>query len=467
MGADLMQLPGYLQIEDTDRCVVLLDNAMTVALSRNDPTCAWRIDQECAECYCPSAGCGVTDIEDTPWHNPNVPASTEFFGLYGSLRVNQPPATTTVTATGATQTAPLKQMTFVGAVIACTSRGAVYGRQWVQDQLEPLCRPCDARRATFSLWCPDELCDYDPDDTTQAPELIEVDWTQIAGIDGCEEPEPLGPTPDPVDPFDDGRRTLADITLIPGSFQDLESEPLPTCHGVRVTFQFALRSSEVFQAPKEICVLRPPAEDEPQPCCFPLVWDLSGTDADCECPVDCACAPEPEPDCTLRANTLPDGAAECNYSTPLCARTYACLSAPFSTPNAVPEIQLTAGLQPIRNAMVTIWDAVAGLPNPSTPEGLAVYSEREPVTPPALIAYVPPQATLTLDGLLGRETVLCPGQLEPVAADVVECGGTKYTHPTLCCGRRYWIALEVECCDHETSQFDWELRTRINGVGRL
>lgn len=463
-----MQLPGFLQIEDSrNGCVVLLDNAMTVALANNDPSCVWQMEQECTECFCPAASCGVTEIEDTPWYSPDLPASTEFFGLYGSLRVNQPAASTTVTATGATQTAPLKQLTFVGAIIACTSRGAIYGRQWVQDQLEPLCVPCDNRRAEFNLWCPDELCDYDPDAVQGGPEVMAVDWSTVAGIDGCEPAEPLGPTPDPVDPYDTGLRTLADITLIPGSFQDLDSEPLPTCHGVRVTFQFALRSSEIFQPPKEVCEMRPPAADEPQPCCFPLVWDLCDPVEPCGCPIDCDCYDEPtEEDCTLRSNSLPDGAAACTYSTPLCAKTFACLTAPFSSPVAVPEIEITAGLTPLRNVMVTVWEAVAGLPSPSTPEGLSVYASRAPVADPALIAYIPAQATLTLDGLLGRESVLCAGTTEPEPADVVACGGVKYEHPALCCGRRYWVALEVECCDDNDGN-DWVVRTSINGTSRL
>lgn len=463
-----MQLPGFLQIED-DRngCVVLIDNAMTVALANNDASCVWQMEQECTECFCPSASCGVTNIEDAPWYSPDLPASTEFFGLYGSLKVNQPAAATVITATGATQTAPLKQLTFVGAIIACTSRGAIYGRQWIQDQLDPLCRPCSDRRAVFNLWCPDELCDYDPDATLDEPEIMEVDWTQISGIDGCDPADPLGPTPDPVDPYDTGERTLSDIALVPGSFQDLESEPLPTCHGVRVTFQFALRSSEVFQSAKEVCLLRPPAEEECQPCCFPLRWDLCDNPEPCGCPTDCDCyTPVPIEDCSLRTNTLPDGAAECRYSTPLCARTYACLTAPFSWPVAVPEIAITAGLEPLRNVMVTIWEAVAGLPSPNTPSGLELYTAREPAGEPALISYIPPQSTLTLDGLLGRESVLCAGKAEPEPADVAGCGGTRYSHPTLCCGRRYWIAIEVGCCDDEPP-IDWELRARISGVSRL
>ena len=458
-----MDLAGYIELVEPDgRCTVLVDNWMTSVLSRNDSASLWQLDSECAECVCEASSCGVDVVEDAPWFDPSRPGARDFFGLYGSVRLAQPSSTNTVTASGTIVTAPLKQLTFVGVLAAKSARGAAFGMDWLSSRLEPLCAPCDGRTVAVQLWCPDEVCNDTPGVDTV--ELGVSDWC-LDGINGCGEALPLGATPDPQMINDYGRRELTRVNYVSGSLVEIDdaAAPLPACHGLRVTFTFEVQSAERFLPSSGGCVMHAPTECDNLPCCTELMWNLDPVAECASCPTDCACDPLVEELPSGAVDLLADGTAECRYSTPLCSNTFACLTAPFAQENAVPTVTITAGLEDLHNVSVTIWEARPGLPNPTTAEGFEFYEQIPPVVDRALIYRVPAQSTLVLDGKEKREYLYCVGDNEPTPFPVVRCGNRRYRHPVLCCGKRYWVAFEVDCAQGG----DWRVDVDVNGFERV
>ena len=270
-----------------------------------------------------------------------------------------------------------------------------------------------------------------------------VDWQQTIGLDGCTDPALLGPNYDPGVIVDNGQRSLLKVRYMPASFQELEQD-MPTCFGMRVTFGFEIQSGDAYRPPTGGCVLSGPDSDV-RPCCVPLSWEMEPDPDDCGCVTPCACNPVLDVGLPGSWNTLPDGAAECAYSTPLCSETYAMLLGPFPDEYARPIIRLTAGSTPLENVSVWIWEAVEGLPSPMTPLGQEIYGNgRAPEVEPALIRLVGANSSVVLDGRDRTETAYCPGSA-PQPAIVSGCGGSRYQHARLCCGKRYWVAVEVPC----------------------
>ena len=459
-----MDTTGYLVIDG----VPLIDPASTAALAAADPGCRWQVNSECPECHCQAHSCEWGTISEAPWYDAAVPGSSEFFGLYGTLTLGQPVGTTVVTGTGARATAAPKELTFVGLLVACTARGAVYGRDWVARTLEPLCSPCSTRTAEFGLWCPDTVCD--PDTTCPDPPepLSPVDWSTIVGIDGCEDPELLGPKPDTPTLVDDGLRTVTGVRYNPGSFTELPdlASPLPSCHGLRVTFSFTLSCPEAVTGSSQVCVMEAPLATDPTPCCVGLTFNIGTEDETCGCPTPCACPTVtvgPSIEGSPSPRTGSTGTDLCRYSTPLCSKTFACLVDPFGWQNAAPIIEITAGTEPLRNVSITWWEAVQGLPSPATPTGLDYYLQRVPVADPALIADVPARSTVVIDSARQTEELWCPGS-DPTAARVEACGGRRYRHHTLCCGSRYWVAVEIDCANPSEA---WRVDVSLAGLERI
>ncbi len=459
-----MDLVGYLELESDDGCRVVVDNYSTSQLVAADTGASWELIDECPECVCPTASEGMTDITEAPWYDVNRPQSREFFGLFGSLRLAQPGAQTVFTGNGSEVVAPLKQLTFDGVVVARTTRGAQYGLDWLSRVLEPDCGGCGGVTARVALWCPDELCFGDA--ITVDPVVVTEDWC-LTGLQGCDPADPLDATPDPADINDNGIRQIPDVRYIPGSLVEIEDagSPLPTCHGVRVTFAFAVQGSDRFAPIPGGCLMLSPQEGDctDAVCCSDLVWDMTAVlEDDCGCVTACDCAPVVVEAPPGAVDLLADGAAVCSYSTPLCSQTYACLTSTFSHQNAVPTIAITAGTEDLYNVSVTIWRARAGLPSPTTVEGFGFYNQIDPIVDRALIHRIPAQSTLTLDGGQRRELLSCAGE-DPVPYPVVRCGGRRYEHPVLCCGERYWVGLEVGC--EQTG--GWEMLTTLSGVERV
>ena len=462
-----MQTAGFLQVNDpVNGCRVLVDNWMVGKLSASDPACVWQLNNECPSCGCSSLTCGVEQIEETWWYDPARPASKEFYGLYGAVSISQPAPSVTTTGTGTIAEAPLKQLTFVGAIIACTARGAAFGQDLIAGILEPFCRPCAGRDLEIGLWCPDNNCDP-PGSELLIPDGPDVvDWSSIDGITGCGNAALLDPTPDPTPWYDNGLRVLPAATYNTGSFTELSdsSGSIPVCHGMRVTFSFSLGSGEGFRKHGPTCIMNAPVEEEPEPCCLPISWDLNPPEQQCGCPLPCDCETQSFGP-TLERSPSPRvrvGGQECGYSTPLCSQTFACLTETVPSPGGTLSIRVTAGQTELRNASITVWEARPGLPSPSTPEGLGVYEAFDPIADAALISYVPPGGTVTIDGVSESEWLDCPRLRDQQDADVSRCGGRRFRHSRLCCGRRYWVAVEVEC-----DSTGWSVETDVFTPERL
>lgn len=455
-----MNTTGFLQINDPDggQCVVLVDNYMTAQIVKNSPS-RWEVINECQDCACAEHSCGVEDVTDAPWYDANRPASAEFFGLYGTLSIAQPPAAAGGIA-GET-VAPLKTLTFVGLLAASSARGAAFGKDWVDRALQPLCRPCESRTAEVGLFCPCE------DETiVDQGEPVPRDWSTVVGIDGCDDPEPLGETPAAIAPTDNGLRTVLEVNYNNGSFVELPSGGIfPNCYGLRVTFSFTLGVGEAMTDVLHTCIMEGPNEGDPTPCCTAVTFDLEPEADDCGCPTPCECvqpsgAPSIEGSPSPRINY---GGQDCTYSTPMCAQTFACLTPALSPQGLRSRIRIEAGETELRDVAVLVWEAVPGLPDPTTPRGLELYLERETIGVPALISRIPAGSTAVIDGAAERDYLECPGISDRQGTPVTACGGRSFRHAELCCGRRFWFALELPC----GAPTDWRMTVELVALDRI
>ncbi len=471
----MAELEGYLQLRDEfGNCSEIVHNCRTLAYLRNSGA-GFRPADVCVDCCCDSIDqCEYTTPGDAdepaPWYDPILPASGEFLGLWGSLNLAPPTADDGVVGN--------KTLTFTGMLLSTTKRGKAFGMEWLSNALAPFCTSCTGREMTVFTHCPsrcdDATSDFaDAQDEANAePEEPNIlDLSNLFDAEGCEvegADDPLEPGPD-VEPLDDtGQRDILRVQYVNGSLQELEAD-FPDCYGCRVTFQFELLDTETFLEGVEICEISP--EDSPDqrvPCRRICVTtdDFSDVDPCDVCGPRCDCvAVEPDTlEGSATSNTLADGAAECRYSAPILCKRYACLIDEFPNSQAVPVVSIYAGSQDLENVSVSIMRAVTGLPNPMTATGGEVYGVRDAEST-ALITRVPAGSTMTLDARSGQSYLDCPGFARQSAAPLVSaCGNRKYRHPRLCCGNRYWLAVELDC--YTTTHDDWRVFGSIHGVER-
>ena len=143
---------------------------------------------------------------------------------------------------------------------------------------------------------------------------------------------------------------------------------------MRVTFSFTVRVAEAVTDPLHTCIIRPPTDGN-EPCCVDIGWNLDADTTDCGCPTDCDCVTTPLGSQIVDSPSprVAFGNQICDYSTPLCTQTWACLTTAVSHPNIRPRIRIEAGGTELRNVAVFIWEAVPGLASPNTPTGFEQY----------------------------------------------------------------------------------------------
>ena len=470
----MAELEGYLRISDQfGNCTELINNCRTLAYLANTPLPSFRPAVVCEDCCCPSIDDNATHTtpdnidEPAPWFDPLDPATTEFFGLWGSLNLAQPPLEDGIV--------PPKTITFSGVLLSGTKRGRMFGARWIEEQLNPLCVSCSGRAVTVYTYCPDDSCISEqnpipqPDPPEPEPDLLDI--SNIFDADGCEidgADLPLEPAGELAELVDTGQRDLLRVQYVAGSLQELEAD-FPDCYGSRITFQFELLDSETFLEGTPICQISPSdfGDGLDVPCRRICIDEPAPSLESCgACGVPCEC----ETDYTIivdgsaASNVLPDGAAECRYSAPLSCRRYACLTEPSPLNQVTPVMSLFAGSQDLENVSITVYQAVTGLPNPMTSLGAEIYGTRQPEST-ALISRVPAGSTLALDGRDSSLTLNCPGFPPASGSPLVStCDGRRYRHPRFCCGLRYWIIIEVDC--YTTFHDDWRLTGAVHGVSR-
>ena len=108
---------------------------------------SWRV-ADCDDCCCADVDPGNDDVTSSPWWDQLIPASSEYLGLWGRLTLG-PAGAGDLAATAA----PPQYLTFSGAIIATSERGAQFGEAWIRSQLTPDCVVCDGQTATYQLFC--------------------------------------------------------------------------------------------------------------------------------------------------------------------------------------------------------------------------------------------------------------------------------------------------------------------------
>lgn len=399
----------------------------------------WKIS-DCDDCCCPQLDPGG-GIADAPWHDPTVPASADFLGLHGSLELASPPNQTTVSSDGSTTAAIPKQLTFIGAIISKSAEGTVFGEQWIERQLLPDCPACDGRPVRFYMFCQDSAPADVPPVGQQIPDP-NAGWEEPCGGCGCddlgsENIERLLDAPRPV-ANDNGGRDLLRVRYNPGSFSQLPTEdgtPIPYCAGKAVTFSFTVLESSQYLDPVEACRFNSEEHPIDYDRCYTDEWSTPEPD-----PVITGkpgCEPPPTPQITTEnqhfETLAEDYTLACRWSAPLATHRIACLTPFFAGDEADVIIRFNPGDKDACNVAITMWEAAIGWPHPANPAGRQVYPIASAVSR-AEISWVPSGETITLDG---RTSVTTPG--------VTGCSGGVYRQSSVPCGRRYWVALDIDC----------------------
>lgn len=441
--------------------IELISNCRTLNnIATTDPTCgtAWNIG-DCDSCCCEHLDPGGR-LEDSPWFDRLVPASGEFMGLFGDLTLG--PA-----GVGSDGAAPPRYITFAGAVVSSTERGAVFGEQWLREQLTPTgCSICGGRSATYSLFCGEA----NPAPPCPPPNPIPDPSVGFAGPCCYGEPEALGAAPDAWQLIDDGTRTVSRVSYVAGSLAPTTGEgEMPACYGRRVTFSLLVESSEQYGAPI-------------------MAGSVGGTSAPWEC---CECAPVHfsaplpemvEPDCLVPPGAVrprpyvistvdtaapvlsevDDLRAPLQWSAPLSAWRAGMLTpvTPFGFADL--EIVIYAGATAVTNVSVGIWAAKTGWPHIAHPAARSLYLPESGAI--ARITHIPAGGTLTLDGRGSRQTLYCNGRDVDAARIVSRQSGGLWRSPIVECGRRQWVAIDFDCLTPPDNEWRMDVRLHPRSV---
>lgn len=385
-------------------------------------------------CFCETIPEAVGDDPYTtpaddpaPWFDPSDPRSARFAGLWietveGLLDSPIERSVTQRVGDGATVScarASNKTLTVTGWLFAQDECGADYGMLWLRSALlGARCSGCAGDDLCLFACCPD-------------PETGEGEGSE--GGEGVEEQ----------------LRTLKNAALVSGP-DVLRRAPISSgcAAGARPVYQvqFQLSTDPYFwRAPIPVLEASPWPEPTGDEVCN-ITWV---TDPECD--------PD-NPDCLPGANAPMPGCV----ADPLCppppapprvpAATANCVCLPLSVvrqcfdipANMVPawldaalQITVYSGNSALRNLSIRVWENPLGKSPEELDEcaALGVY----------YITYIPPNSTLTIDGVSESSEMRCPGFARTDAAtQVYGPGAGPLDHITLSCGVTHTICADVD-----------------------
>ena len=426
---------------------------------------------DCESCCCPAtdAGYGPTPGDEpnpAPWFDPANPDSGSFLGLYGSLTLG---LVDTDNGFGLSQRK--RRLTFTGVVLSSCDGGRVFGDQWVRRVLDNSCTGCDDLSAAVFTWC-----GATPEIDEETGECVPVSFANPrpdpdVGLECCDGtlPPTLGTAPVPELPADSGQRVFPSLRYVPGSYQPLAdgAEVWPSCYGCRVTFSFDVGTSNSFHPPVEVCVHNKDVFNVDEPCCGCRdLCFIGDPEEDCgRCGRDCFCDYQ-QPDtneCSNPVTYTDDQAAHCRFSRPLRHTRRTCITPPTPYPETVPVLEIFSGETPV-DLLITMWEAMPGLPDPATCAGEDIWCRRATAVPEFGV-HIPAGSWLRLDGRTGTATLDCNGRTSNAAPLVEGCNGGGLQLPTLCCGKRLWVAIDADCYNPPGESF--QMRLSVAGADRL
>lgn len=353
--------------------------------------------------------------DNQPWIDASEPDSADFAGLLITdiTGLDTAPFSRTVidVSTGGAVLGrgryEARTIVVTGVLIGATCCAVDYGLRWLASALRG---SCDTTNAT-SRCAGDDLTFF-----TCCPEVCE-DAPGFVSAEAC---------------FAPYKRTLHRVALTDGpvvlSKQGTGCGCCESCPVMVIQFTLVAGEPYAYSDPKTIAegvALVPMESDCP-------VWVKVGPGDACAQTDPCTATP----DCTLDPNcpqpakppSIPIVFNPCSC-TPL-EQSTVCANIPASTisqnAEGVPIIEVFAGTTALRNVVITIYT------NPQ----LLGAADLDPCSACSqmTVAYVPPSATLTLDGTTRKATITCPGE-RPVPANSVVGGGSKpFTWPVFDCG---------------------------------
>lgn len=266
------------------------------------------------------------------------------------------------------------------------------------------------------------------------------------------------PNPPTLEPYplalptriDDGYRELAGVRFV--SLEPIFDAPVfPGCVGQRYRMRFEVDRGRWHSRSEHICSIGGTGS-----------WnecdEISEPFTICE-PVDTTVTCGPERTFGRRRIRTTSSL----YCTPGCHLRKSCLTAPqpvSSTGRIVAEVH--AGSAEIFNASVKVWEAVDGLPDPSTAVGAKLYRARA-VAWEANIPHLRAGDRLVLDGRTQSATLLCGSGETFTGGGVVEgTGGSRWDPPALEAGDRYWIAFDLSNDPRSRGALDASLTVNIS-----
>lgn len=365
------------------------------------------------------------DADPPDWVDPAEPDSYEFGGLIITrLQLDAAPVDRPIVnrlGHGAVAARPrygARVINVTGVLIGSSCCGITYGERWLSSVLAGSLRCGEAG-------CGGDVLRY----LDCCPEICE-DAETFTSYEACAAPY---------------WRTLRDVVLT----QELQviseigggCECCSGCPAKEVTFQLTATLPYAFRDEQVVADCVPFPEPVDDDVC--VVWS---TDPGClseselcaameptPCPLDPACPAPVVPEIPL-----PSSGCQCD---PLAGRTRTCIDIPAGAApawfDAVPVITLKAGDLPLRGVRIRFY---------ANPLSLAIDQlEACDYCAELNVSYLPPSATLVLDGRTEQGVVQCPGRAETSASSILAGpAGEPLTWPVIECGGPYLVCVEAD-----------------------
>lgn len=345
--------------------------------STHRPAAHWMTNPDCATC-CDAAYMaanyvypGAVETDPAPWYNSAIPESQEFFGAQFA-------------STGTTVSADMRTRTITGVIdlVSSTERGAWYGLQWLTQALNggmyPRAGQCGTVDLQMAVYC----------GTGTGPARL-IPRAKLSGP----------------------------LTVLK------DTQPYPCEAGLQVGFVFEAQTPWLFKQGASVTTANSWATAKGMDC------RLTGTVVAAVSCLDEAlsrvCPPVALPTITLPS--LSRCVCEPMFRNLECVKTPAIPA--FS--EAAAKITVTTGATESVGTQIYIWPVDAGTLCPCDPAAdINAWALVAPVAVASPIV-LPANSVLTIDGVSGRISLECGGEVVPAASILFGDRGAPWIHPTL------------------------------------
>lgn len=419
------------------------------------------IEELLEDCDIPVTGYTFPSVDPAPWYDSAIPESGDFLGFLttefeglGSTYTRSTFETLQGGAVLGRLRAQARTLTWRGYLFGRTCCAAEYGLRWLTAQLSDAggCGGCDGAELDILICCPEATGSVPNNTTCNVQDVTSCSSNQSVGM-----APPLGQLRENQDAFRtffrtgliDGPRQLSTRTL--GCGGDCEDGP-----GCLIEVEFSIIAGNPFmhKDKEQVCQTTfPSCDDECDP--NDPTWIKIATTAypataadgeECLDSLDCSVLDNSvnciaDPNCpTADLPTIPEFEDPCGcegfFTTRICCEISNDIYGQFF--EGVASIDVFSGsTEPLRNVVVSFYE------NPQERDctDTALFQSDCFRCAKVNIRYIPPQTTLTVDGLTKRITAKCIGR-DPVPAESLTV--SPFAWPVLKC-ISYIVTIEADC----------------------